>query len=49
MKFTIHKKTLVKMLKVLSGGWVKKDALSSPPPSCPHRMSHSAHSGVRLR
>jgi hypothetical protein len=26
MKFTIHKKTLVKMLKVLSGGWVKKDA-----------------------
>jgi hypothetical protein len=26
MKFTIHKKTLVKMLKVLSGGYVKKDA-----------------------
>ncbi len=26
MKFTIHKKTLVKMLKVLSGYWVKKDA-----------------------
>jgi hypothetical protein len=26
MKFTIHKKTLVKMLKVISGGWVKKDA-----------------------
>jgi len=26
MKFTIHKKTLVKMLKVLSGGWVKKAA-----------------------
>jgi hypothetical protein len=24
MKFTIHKKTLVKMLKVLSGGWGKK-------------------------
>jgi hypothetical protein len=26
MKFTIHKKTLVKMLKVISGGLVKKDA-----------------------
>jgi hypothetical protein len=24
MKFTIHKQTLVKMLKILSGGWVKK-------------------------
>jgi hypothetical protein len=26
MKFTIHKKTLVKMLKVISGGSIKKDA-----------------------
>jgi histone H3/H4 len=26
MKLTIHKKTLVKMLKVISGGGVKKDA-----------------------